>query len=142
MKWGLVMLLGTCFSTRLRFQLRVKAFILPCLVRHVFPNLHRYIYRPLRGFYGNYSMRIPRIYELGKMSKSCSQSLKLYQFVCILPFQITFCQRNSLYQLTYHRKEVRETTDMYTRNSLSTRITFGSLLQSFTILLPNGHTQS
>jgi len=42
------------------------------------------------------------------MSKSYSQSLKLYQFVCILPFLITFCQRNSLYGLPYHRKEVRE----------------------------------
>jgi len=86
-------------------------------------------------------MRIPRICELGKMSKSCSQSLKLYyQYVCILPFQITVCQRNSLYRLTYHRKEVRQAKDMYMRNNLI--ITFVFLLHSFTILLPSGHTQN
>jgi len=53
------------------------------------------------------------------MSKSCSQSLKLYQFVCMLSFQIIFCQRNSLYRLTYHGKEVREAKDMYMRNNLN-----------------------
>jgi len=83
---------GFFFSVRdLDFSFVLRLLFFHVLYVRSFSTYIVIIYRPLRGFYGNFSMRILRICELGKMSKSCSQSLKLYQFVCVLPFLITFC---------------------------------------------------